>query len=154
MQLNIQSLKSKLDILEVESQSSDVVIFTETWLSDKIPNPEILISNFQSPFRCDSQNRIEGGIAIYVKKGLQVLQCPVLTINGLEVLCVELHFNNRKCLVGGIYRQPDANNYYWQLTEESIDQAFSGNIYDIVISAEFKINMMSSDSNKLSNCIL
>lgn len=104
MQLNIQSLKSKLDILEVESQSYDVVIFTETWLSDKITNPEILISNFQSPFRCDSQNRIEGGIAIYVKKGLQVLQRPVLTINGLEVLCVELHFNNRKCLVGGIYR--------------------------------------------------
>lgn len=150
--LNIQSLKPKLDILQVELQPYDVVILTETWLSDNVKTDDLLLPNFQPPFRCDRINRIGGGVAIYVKEGLNVNLRPELSKIGLEALWVELKYNDRKCLVGGIYRPPDANNNYWQLMEECIDQAFTSN-GQVVIGGDFNINMMSSDSNKLSRLI-
>ncbi len=45
MHLNIQSLKPKLDLLAIESQPYDVLIFTETWLSTDTSNDDLLIPN-------------------------------------------------------------------------------------------------------------
>ncbi|MES9882360.1 MAG: hypothetical protein ABW185_15925 [Sedimenticola sp.] len=46
MHLNIQSIKPKLEILEIEAQPYDVLVFTETWLSPDTPNETLLIPNF------------------------------------------------------------------------------------------------------------
>lgn len=48
--LNVQSLLPKLDILESELGNHSILSFTETWLSQEVPNSDLYISNFQSPF--------------------------------------------------------------------------------------------------------
>ncbi len=70
MHLNIQSIKPKLEILEIEAKPYDVLVFTETWLSPDTPNETLLIPNFSPPFRCDRTNRIGGGVAILCSKYL------------------------------------------------------------------------------------
>jgi len=48
MNLNIQSRRPKLHILEVEAQLYDILI--ETWLSARVPNNDLVIPNYSLPF--------------------------------------------------------------------------------------------------------
>ncbi len=99
MHINIQSIKPKLDILEIEAQPYDVLIFTETWLSPAISCDDLLIPNFRPPYRCDRIGRLGGGVAIYVRDGLTSVERNDLSINGLEALWIELHVQQRKILI-------------------------------------------------------
>ncbi len=153
MHLNIQSITSKLDILEIESQPYDVLVFTETWLSQTTPNEDILIPNFNPPFRCDRQNRIGGGVAIYVRDSLFAKQRNDLSINGLESLWIELHIDHRKLLLGGIYRPPNSNNTEWNLLEESIDRAFNQPADNILVTGDFNIDILNGTPNKINRLI-
>lgn len=45
LHLNIQSLKPKIDILTVEAQPYDILVFTEIWLLNTISNDNIHISD-------------------------------------------------------------------------------------------------------------
>ncbi|XP_053402672.1 sacsin-like [Mercenaria mercenaria] len=119
MHLNIQSLKPKLDILAAESLPYDIMFLTETWLSHDVINEDVLIPGFSQPVRCDRDDRLGGGVAIYVRQNINVTHRQDLSVNGLEAVWIELHVNNRKLLLGGIYRPPSANNNYWQLLEHT-----------------------------------
>ena len=153
MHLNIQSLKPKLDILEIESQPYDIMIFTETWLNPNIPNSDISIPNFSQVFRRDRIQRLGGGVAIYVRDDIYAVERPDLFVNDIEALWVEVRTNRRKIIVGGIYRPPDANNQYWQLMEQSIDLAFNSNCDNILVAGDFNINIQHSTNNKMSRLI-
>ncbi len=150
MHLNIQSITNKLDILEIESQPYDVLVFTETWLSQTTSNEDILIPNFNPPFRCDRQNRIGGGVAMYVRDSLYAKQRNDLSINGLESLWIELHIDHRKLLLGGIYRPPHSNNTEWNLLEESIDRAFNQRVDNILVTGDFNIDILKGTPNKIN----
>lgn len=104
MHVNIQSLRPKIDILSVEAQSYDILVFTETWLSASVSDSQLHIPNFSQPFRCDRKDRIGGGVAIYVRDSLHVTERQDLHINGLEAIWLEVRVNQRTLLIGGIYR--------------------------------------------------
>jgi len=149
MHLNIQSLRPKLDILEVEAHPYDVLVLTETWLNSSIPDDDIALLNFQQPFRCDRSNRLGGGVAIYVREGINATKRSDLSINGLESLWVELSTGKHRFLLGGVYRPPDANNDYWTLLEHNLDQAFTLPYDNIIITGDFNMNVLSQTPNKI-----
>lgn len=153
MHLNVQSLKPKLDIIEIEAQQYDILVFTETWLSPNTPDEDLRIANFSLPYRCDRTARVGGGVAIYVRDGINVDFRQDLHINRLEAVWVEIIIHSKKLLVGGIYRPPDSNNEYWQLLEESVDRAFSVQTYDTIVAGDFNINTQTSSSNKMTRLI-
>ncbi len=148
MHLNIQSIKPKLDILEIEAQPYDILIFTETWLTPAIHDTDLHITNFSPPFRCDRADRLGGGVAIYTREGLHATKRSDLSIRGLESVWIELLMNNKKFIIGGIYRPPDSNNHYWTIMEESIDRAFNTNCENVLIAGDFNINVLHSDSKQ------
>ncbi len=113
----------------------------------------ILIPNFQPPFRCDRIGRVGGGVAIYVKDTLYAKERSDLSIINLEAIWIELHTNQRKLLIGGIYRPPDSNNNHWTLLQESIDRAFNQVCDNILVTGDFNINVHNSTSNKISRLI-
>jgi len=90
MHLNIQSLRPKLDILEVEAHPYDVLVLTETWLNPSIPDDDIALLHFQQPFRCDRINRLGGGVVIYVREDINAAKRSDLSLNDIESLSVEL----------------------------------------------------------------
>ncbi len=148
MHLNIQSIRNKLDILEIEAQPYDVLVFTETWLSPEIANDNILIPNFSPPFRCDRTGRPGGGVAIYVRDTLYAKELKDLSINNLEAVWIELHLNRHKLIVGGIYRPPDSNNNHWTLLQESVDRAFNQTCDNILVTGDFNINIHNNTSKQ------
>ena len=92
MHLNIQSLRTKLTILDAEIQQYDIVVLTETWLNQSIQNTELILSNFQPSFRRDRKDRIGGGVAIYVHEGIHAKERTEFNVNGTESLWIELVF--------------------------------------------------------------
>ena len=92
-------------------------------------------------------------MAIYVRNGIHAVERHDLTIHGLEALWLEIKVSNRKVFVGGIYRPPDANNNYWLLLEQSIDQAFNTNCDTLLVAGDFNVNIQPSSSNKVSRLI-
>ena len=82
--LNIQSLYPKLDILETEIQYYDIVVLTEPWLTPNRKNDEIMIPNFDIPYRKDRNDRVGGGVAIYIKSGISLHKARNLIDNEIE----------------------------------------------------------------------
>ena len=64
---NVQSLQHKIDILEPELSTFDLVSLTETWLNDSILSDDLLFKDFKARFRRDRVGDSHGGIIIYIK---------------------------------------------------------------------------------------
>ena len=144
--LNIQSLLPKISILEVEMQSYDILIFTETWLSPRISNDVICIPNFNPPYRKDRLGRQGGGVAIYTRIGIPSVERQDLLYYDLEAICVEVILKSHKYLVCGVYRPPDTGHEYWDLIEQTFDNMSTSSIDDLVIVGNFNCNMLNDDS--------
>ena len=78
--VNIRSIVNKLNQFQnyVYSRSFDIIAVTETWLSDKIFNNEILPSNY-SIIRRDRSSR-GGGVLLAVKHDISY-DHPPLTLS-------------------------------------------------------------------------
>ena len=118
-------------------------------------NDDLVIPNFNLPFRCDRRDRAGGGVrvAIYVRNTIKAVERPDLLVEGLEALWIEIHINQCKLLIGGIYRPPDSNNTQWLNMEHSLDQAFSGHYDNILVTGDFNMNIEASQSNKICRLI-
>ena len=86
IQLNIQSLIPKLDLLETEMQLYDIVVITETCLTPRTSDEDLLISNFSRPYRKDRIGRPGGGVAIYIKQGLHSVPRSDLINGDIEAI--------------------------------------------------------------------
>ena len=64
---NVQSIFSKLEILQAELSDFDILAFTETWLSPSIDINELLLHSYNTPERKDRAGDNHGGVMIYVK---------------------------------------------------------------------------------------
>ncbi len=153
MHLNIQSLRPKLDLLEIESQNFDILVFTETWLSCDIDDDDLRIPNFTRPFRCDRPDRVGGGVAIYLRDNIHGTIRNDLSVNGLEAIWVETSHNSKTILIGGFYRPPNSNNNYWSLIEESFDRAYNTRLDNIIITGDFNLNILGQQAPKIDNLI-
>ena len=150
IQLNLQSLVPKLDILETEMQFYDILVFTQTLLKPEID--DLRISTFDTPYRKDRTDGPGGGVAIYVKTGLNCICRSDLINEELEALCVEIVFKNHKLLVCGVYRPSNSANAHWDLIEDMFDNLSNSGLRDIIIVGDFNNDMLNpTASTKLIN---
>ena len=70
---NARSVTNKIDELDAECQNKciDVAGITETWLKNDIPSISLQLSGFYPPLRNDRNSRRGGGVACYVRQGIQ-----------------------------------------------------------------------------------
>ena len=89
---------------DVLSNAVDVTIITESWLKSHHPDSAVSIPGY-SIFRQDRRKRKSGGVATYVKQGLNahVHNQPGLYNDEIELLWVAFEFNSRSCFVGALY---------------------------------------------------
>jgi len=155
LNLNIQSLRPKIDILEIEAHS--LTMFLSSLNMAFISNECQRIPNLSTPFRCDRIGRVGGGFAVYVRNGLACRERTDVSIIGLEALWFELIKDNRKLLVGGFNRPPDSNNNYWSLFEQSIEQSIeqthNEHSDNLIITGDFNINLNTTLNNKMANLV-
>ncbi len=151
--VNIQSLRPKLDLLEYETQFYDVIVFTETWLNNTIQDNSLQIPNFSQLHRLDRQNRIGGGVAIYVRDSLTSKRRYDLEVTNLEAIWVEVKIKSRTILIGGIYRPPNSKADYTDRIHESIERAKSLSMNNIIVTGDFNLNQFDNSDNRKINDI-
>lgn len=150
--INARSLKNKITLFEIECNNFDVITISETWLSDRDDNAEILLPNFHPPIRNDRENDPHGGVAIYVRNNLSFKPRPDLNIRNLEAVWVEIKLMHEPLLIGSYYRPPNANNHYWELIEESINKV-NDDFKKFVILGDFNTDWLKNPSRYLMNII-
>lgn len=110
--LNVRSLRRNQDELLLFLQSIQVkfhvLVLTETWLTDPEEFPEI--PGYKS-FHSVRRKKRGGGVSVLVRCDLQAVLLPDFSsvTPSCEMCTVQLNVNNKKFLVSGVYRPPDAS---------------------------------------------
>jgi exonuclease III len=114
--INACSLLPKIDLIELEMSNNDIILVSETRLSQDIHNEDIQLRGFQNPIRVD-RNRHGGGVAIFAKPNIYICEKPEFHTSEIEILWLEVIINNLKAMVGVIYRPPHSGVSYWRKFE-------------------------------------
>jgi len=134
----------------------DVILLTETWLCNDIPDSMLDPFCKYSIFRCDrhttgAESERGGGVCILVAKPIQcVIVDTQLKYPSLELCCVDLIDKTQKYRLFVVYRKPncgiDSADYMPKLTEcfQHYDQV----AWPVVITGDF--NCPSIDWDNLS----
>lgn len=110
--INAQSLlchKIEVELMLI-SREIDVLCISETWLTPNIPDVLLNIYNFDI-YRCDYGRG--GGVCIYIRNDLKVMQIATNNPNNILVEDVWITVQHRKLpfiIVGAVYRHPHALN--------------------------------------------
>ena len=103
--------------------SYDVIALSENHLSSEIiDDSEINIDDF-TLFRKVS-NRHGGGTALYCRSELNPILIPALTIEGTEIIWIQISINKSKILFGSCYMPPNQNAEERNLFLESLHSPF------------------------------
>ena len=83
---NVQSIANKLDLIESELHSFNIICITETWLDGRISDEDIKFETFNL-FRRDRPGDNHGGICVYVRNNVfveeeMILNCQILNVYG------------------------------------------------------------------------
>ena len=89
---NARSLFNKIDELTIiiNQQNADVIMVTETWLTDVIPDEALHIPDFNIVTRKDRPTRRGGGVAVYIRESLPFKIRPDFYNSDYECLWITL----------------------------------------------------------------
>jgi hypothetical protein len=150
--INAQSIRYKLNELEVESEDADLIAISESWLEPNIKSEDIAIPSFHPPIRKDRPTDAHGGVAIFCRENHIIKHRPDLDTLNLEIVWAELNLKGRQVLVAAAYRPPNSNTEYWDLLEENLEQAKSSGIPNIFLLGDLNCDM-SIPNNKLERLL-
>lgn len=108
--INAGSLSPKIDEFRnyFEMTKCHIIVATETWFKKHTTNKSIEIPGFtvvlNDRFRCRS-----GGVAIFVRVGINFRVVFKSANLKTEILLLELIFPHSKLLVGGVYKAPSVD---------------------------------------------
>jgi hypothetical protein len=137
---------SLLDL--VHAESIDIILLTETWLTDKHFNKEILSADYNI-FRADRKLKIGGGVLIAIKdcSFTDVKQVAIDQYPDLEIVCVECTTcKDIRTLIVCFYRPPNLSQKWFVSFREFLDWA--DRLYNkIIITSDFNFPRISWSEN-------
>jgi hypothetical protein len=107
--VNCRSVKNKVADFHhlIGSTDADVVIGTESWLSNEIADTEIFPKSY-AIYRKDRTARTGGGVFIAVKDEF-VSRAEIFPDNDLESVWCSIKCSTKRIFICSYYRPPDAN---------------------------------------------
>ncbi|XP_075150490.1 uncharacterized protein LOC142224592 [Haematobia irritans] len=123
-----------------EGSPVDIFCISETWFDDSITDMMVSVKGYEI-FRVDRKG-FAGGVAIYVKKGLNCK--PRFTSDGIEsieYIFLEFCFLDRTVLIGSVYR-PRSNIEMDPFMRQV--KIFSTQFDEIVIAGDFNSNLLAN----------
>ena len=105
MMCNARSVLPKIDEIRttILTKKIDVFCCCETWLHENIDNQALNIDGY-SVFRCDRQNRVGGGCAVWICDDISCAQIIVNT--SIELECVFILLSHARILLVLLYIPP------------------------------------------------
>ena len=155
---NCMSITPKIDEISfvLHNQDIEIAFFSETWLKQSVPDSCINIENYRV-FRRDRENRLHGGVCIYVKDSIDTNVLTELHNSEHEVLSLVLRpkrlprgFSN--IVVACLYHPPNADNMamqeYLMSSLEFLESNFSN--IAIILAGDFnQLNFKSAASKTI-----
>lgn len=119
---NFRSLLKKVDILKtlILACDADIIIGTETWLTEHIADNELSLPKSFVVFRKDRKVSRGGGVIIAVKKEFQPSLIPINS--PLEMVWIVTRHCHVHCVIGSCYRPPDSQPDFVDLFNDAIEQ--------------------------------
>jgi exonuclease III len=152
LHINAQSIKNKMEKLQIEAETHDIIAITETWLHEGVKDEEIAMEGYHTPIRRDRVTDRYGGVAIYCKTNLPVKPRYDIHTPEIESIWVETTLGNQKLLIGTIYRPPNEPANYWEIFSEHIELAKEQDIESIMIVGDLNCNLLLPN-NKLQQIL-
>ena len=89
----------------------DVIMITESWLNNNVPDTMLDPDNQYTVLRCDrALSRTGGGVCVFVSNILNVISIDLLELYPeLEICCFDLMFSTTKCRLLVVYRAPKSD---------------------------------------------
>ena len=127
-----------------------ILVFTETWLKEE--NKHLCNFNGYTPEHIlrptDGQFDFKirgGGVSIFIKNNIEYKYRPDLSkiTQVAECLFIELNYNNKKYLIGGIYRVPNTDVKIFCETINAIIEPHRS--YEIILLGDFNICQLQNN---------
>jgi len=91
------------------SERYDVILITETWLSDRIPNSLIAPSNLYTVMRRNRQGSPRGGVCAFITKPFCVTEVVLDGVySSVELNCFDVHYCDCSVRFFNVYRLPNS----------------------------------------------
>ena len=152
--MNVQGLyrnarNNKVPVIAEIMREKDCIyaVITESHLSEEIKDAEIHIAGY-TPFRQDRQNRIQGGVIMYIKDDLAKNSEVIYKHCNRVVECMAMHIKQINCVIIGIYRPPDCKleSYKYVLDDlEKVLKEIPGPTPDIHFMGDFNFPFLMWD---------
>ena len=158
MQLNIRGIGSKksqlIDLIDnsVHNKQVDVVLISETWLTEF--SPAIDIPGYDI-HRQDCLHKKGGGVAILTSSKLRSVIRPDLSSKLEESECVTLEIilrNGDHCLVSSMYQPPNSDAQTFLASYNSLICAMKKeNPKGIIIGLDHNLDFLKADKHQATN---
>ena len=145
--LNVHCLEPKTDQIQhyLCKYDIDILALSETFLNDNITDSHVSIDGYKL-FRKDRVDRIGGGVAFYVRNGIEVTPEDTLNNSQIEALFLSLKCPTRSpFIICCMYRPPNSSSVYYDQMLELIDASL--NITeDIILMGDLNFNYVLDES--------
>ncbi|OWF43390.1 hypothetical protein KP79_PYT24916 [Mizuhopecten yessoensis] len=142
--LNIYGLSNKLDQIKIllRKRTFDVLALTESKLDSSTDPPDISIHGY-SAYRRD-RNKHGGGVIVYVKDSLTVVDESSSIVDGMEVLVLKINQTNSssiRCV--SVYRPP-SEKVDWFPQFDQIIENVSAPDQPLIVMGDFNIDELKN----------
>ena len=158
--LNARSLNNKLASFRylIYSENFDIIMVTESWLASSTTNGLLDPDNRFFIFRYDRPLRKGGGVCIFVKRTLEVINIEIVKNDNnahieTEIVCVDIIINKGKYRLITVYRPPGCTMdfiHYNTVLIADLEILFEVN-YPVVLSGDLNcadVNWINNTSPK------
>ena len=132
LHLNTRSIRNKLNSILDFADGMNILCFTETHLDDNINTSDLILENYDMPYRLDRTSH-GGGILVYVMKGIVSHRRTDLENIDDEVIWFEIVLNSVRYLISVTYRPPNTPQQFWNRLERSLSLALDETNYVAVL---------------------
>lgn len=150
--MNIRSIRNKLEFLHNFSDEFDILALTESHLDRNINNSDIYLDNYSTDIHRKDRTNHGGGLLIYFKDNICTSRKYDLENDIDETMWIEVKTRGQTFLLCHTNRPHWTDNDYWTRLTLSIELALSLN-EKIVIVGDLNSDLLSIHNNKLFELI-
>ena len=146
--INIRSIRNKLEFLHNFMDEFDVVTVTETHLDPTVSDDDLILDSFSKNIFRKDRNNAGGGLLIYIKDDIAVHRRRELENHVDETIWVEVRGKGQNFLLCNTYRPEWTDAEYWTRLNHAIEIGYQINC-NIVITGDLNSNLYRIQNNKL-----
>ena len=149
---NIRSIRNKFEYIKDTFMDYDILAFTETHLDGNVCNDDILIENYDKPYRKDRTCH-GGGLLIYINSNLAHERMDALEIFWDESIWIKIKQNSQFYLFGIFYSPKTSDKSFFERLNQNLETALDIT-KNVVIMGDLNEDMLNPNNHNLKNVLL